>query len=316
MSKVGQVVILLLALSFLYSTVAFVGVSIEEGNTVQGGVSRKSNELMEGESVNIKSPDVIAIQEGDKYNSDTGNVYQPEWLAKELGLFFSPPPCEKNYHRNAILSKYPIIDYASHSISYSGGLSRGILEVVIEINDVPWHFFSTHLSYRLTDELPFPIPNLEREKQAKEILDIIRNITGPIVLMGDFNARPESREIGMITEEFIDAFAMMGVGDGYTVPAWYAELLGRCGTWLKRRIDYIFVSPGIEVISCHVVQWANSSDHFPLVATLSYGDTVLKVMTYNIRYGEQRSILATLGVRGKIDLTRIADTIRSEDELS
>lgn len=268
------------------------------GYVIQGTIKSKDGSLIKGAKICISSPDVIALQEVE------GN--QRTWLANDLGLHLAP---NEGCYKNVILSKYQISKYDYHK------KGRSNLEAVIKINDLPWHFFSTHLSYKLSDESHSIVANPEREEQAKEVLDLTKNIPDPVVIMGDFNARPDSKEIQAVTSKFKDAFAEAGVGDGYTFPAWYADSLNKCGILKKRRIDYIFVDPKIEVKSCHIIHRTDSSDHFPLVATIQYEDTTLKLMTYNIRHGEQKSILAILGLKkGKTDLAKIVDTIRNESK--
>lgn len=269
------------------------------GYVAQGRIISEDGNLVKGAKVYISDLDVIALQE---VNRD-----QVEWLSKELGMYHS----EVNCHGNAILSKHFISEYNCHKKNVSN------LEAVIEIDGVFWHFFSAHLSYKLNDESHGPVVNPKRENQAAEIVDTLIGIEGLVVQMGDFNALPESKEIEIMSSRFKDAFADAGVGEGYTFPAWYAGSLNKLGLWKKRRIDYIFTDPEVEVKSCHVIHYTEASDHFPLVATLEHGDTTLKVMTYNIRRGKKKSILAILGLKeGKIDLAEIADTIKSENKIT
>lgn len=269
------------------------------GYVAQGVIKSEEGSLVKGAKVYVSDFDVIALQEADRD--------QVGWLAKELGLYNSNVNC----HGNAILSKHLISEHKCHKKSTSN------LEAVIEIDGVFWHFFSAHLSYKFNDESHEPVVNSEREGQVTEVFDTIMGIEGLVVQMGDFNARPESKEIEIMSSRFKDAFADAGVGEGYTFPAWYADSLNKLGIWKKRRIDYIFTGQDVGVKSCHVIHYTDASDHFPLVATLKYKNTALKVMTYNIRRGEQKSILAILGLKeGKIDLAEIADTIRSENKIT
>jgi endonuclease/exonuclease/phosphatase family metal-dependent hydrolase len=73
--------------------------------------------------------------------------------------------------------------------------------------------------------------------------------------VGDFNAHPDSHEIGRVLEQFEDSFALAGTGTGYTSPADAPQ----------ETIDYIFVSTDIAVVSTEVIP-SLASDHLPVAA--------------------------------------------------
>lgn len=105
-----------------------------------------------------------------------------------------------------------------------------------------------------------PIPPLSdrlraARDQAIEAAVDLRSLSGPTVMVGDFNATP-----------YATAF------DGATLAGLRR---GRCGgpfisTWrsanplLGLHIDHAFVSAGVRLVSCEVGPW-NRSDHAPLV---------------------------------------------------
>jgi endonuclease/exonuclease/phosphatase family metal-dependent hydrolase len=78
--------------------------------------------------------------------------------------------------------------------------------------------------------------------------------------MGDFNARPEWEQIGMITSAgWVDTWAEAGSGDGFTSNAADPQY----------RIDYIFHTSDIRATDVGVFQ-STASDHFAVVADLSF----------------------------------------------
>jgi endonuclease/exonuclease/phosphatase family metal-dependent hydrolase len=80
-----------------------------------------------------------------------------------------------------------------------------------------------------------------------------------LVVGGDFNSPPGSQAEQAMTADLRSAFAEGGSGFGWTFPSWLALL----------RIDHLFVSPELRVLSCRAVPTA-ASDHRPVVADLAW----------------------------------------------
>jgi len=87
----------------------------------------------------------------------------------------------------------------------------------------------------------------------------------PIVLMGDLNTTPGSREIGMITEDPSLRLRPVYTGGGHSFK--YPAFLG------GRLFDHIFVSDDIAVNDAYIDESYHGSDHFPLIASLSLNNT-------------------------------------------
>ncbi len=84
----------------------------------------------------------------------------------------------------------------------------------------------------------------------------------PTILMGDFNATPDSLVVKAVTEFEPIKFRSAYSGDGYSFR--YPKFLG------ARLFDYIFTSDGITVTDAYIDNSKHyGSDHFPLVASLS-----------------------------------------------
>lgn len=110
-----------------------------------------------------------------------------------------------------------------------------------------------------------------RAESATLILSMMDSLNKeglPNVFMGDLNLTPETRPIKLFNEQLLDAFGAA------------STRLGPAGTFngfshsdpATRRIDYIMVSPGVEVAKfatlTDAIEGRYASDHFPVVATL------------------------------------------------
>jgi endonuclease/exonuclease/phosphatase family metal-dependent hydrolase len=125
-----------------------------------------------------------------------------------------------------------------------------------------------------------------RLSEARKMLAFIERVAGaaPAILLGDFNALPDSEEIGLVREAgFADAFALAGSREGIT---WDEERNANIQLQHRaypdeipqdpasKRIDYIFVrGPGLRVTRAGVVldrptAGQHSSDHYGVLAEI------------------------------------------------
>ena len=109
---------------------------------------------------------------------------------------------------------------------------------------------------------------VESARLITHVIDSLNRGGLPVVLLGDLNLTPESDPIGVLTDSLMDAYTAAGIrlgpagtytGFDYSTPA-------------ERRIDYIMVSPDVEVSRfatlTDAVDGRFPSDHFPVLATL------------------------------------------------
>jgi len=96
-----------------------------------------------------------------------------------------------------------------------------------------------------------------RAAQSAEVLQWTRDLSGPVLMAGDFNTPPRGLFYGQLAGRFQDAFRERGWGWGYTFPSRFPVL----------RIDYVFHSAQWEVARCEVGP-APGSDHRPVFAEL------------------------------------------------
>ena len=95
----------------------------------------------------------------------------------------------------------------------------------------------------------------EQESAVKEVLDEITD--EKCILMGDFNVTPDDKVLEPIREKMKDTVCMAD-GDSFTFPSDNPV----------QKIDYIFVSQDIEVISAKVSD-SVASDHRAYIAEIS-----------------------------------------------
>jgi endonuclease/exonuclease/phosphatase family metal-dependent hydrolase len=100
-----------------------------------------------------------------------------------------------------------------------------------------------------------------RLQESAHVLEIVRRMDTGKGLMagGDFNAEPGSRTYQqMLFAGLQDAWLRCGEGDGYTFPA----------DKPIKRIDYLFLTPGLRCTSAQVID-TRVSDHRPLLVTVT-----------------------------------------------
>jgi endonuclease/exonuclease/phosphatase family metal-dependent hydrolase len=236
------------------------------------------------------SPDLVGLQEVIRLAPDFGDgLDQAGALAEGLGYEVAYGRAhDENYLGNAALSRWPIAKSHVYELPRMGTLERRTL-LFAEVGS-PWgplRFFVTHLNWKFDE-------GHVREAQVRDVVARIEAIMHeaspaefPAILVGDFNAEPDSDEIRYLRGltslgaarrvYFQDAFALAGDGSpGYTFcrrnP--FAAPLREP----DRRIDYVFVHGRDEggrgeVLEARVcfdtpVEGTFPSDHFGVVAKI------------------------------------------------
>jgi endonuclease/exonuclease/phosphatase (EEP) superfamily protein YafD len=93
-----------------------------------------------------------------------------------------------------------------------------------------------------------------REIESRRAREWVRAGPMPMIVAGDFNAPPESRNLRDHWSDFTDAFAYAGRGFGYT----------KRNGWIRHRIDQVRYSPGARAIAARVGRDVGS-DHRPVI---------------------------------------------------
>lgn len=204
--------------------------------------------------------DLVGLQEAQGRGGRSLGVDQPKRIARRLGMQHTFKAAKKGLFGitdntgNAVLSAYEI----RHKEGFKVSGSRSANLAIVDHPAFPEGMLivNTHLSTG-RDGAP-------RREELEVIAERIAAHRLPTVMMGDFNAQPDSDEIrwllaGGMGREFVDAHAAAGAGEGLTAPALEP----------RHRIDYIFVTPDLAVQEVRAIEeYAPLSDHLPVVATL------------------------------------------------
>ena len=193
--------------------------------------------------------DVAALQEMDKQTRRTLGVDQAARLAALLGwhhVFGKALHFQGGMYGLAVLSRWPIQAHRVYALPYRVGQEPRIaLEaLVLPDNGLPrLRLFNTHLCH---------LSEATRQEQVQRLLQVIpRKDALPILLAGDFNARPGSMPM-----------------EPFWAGGW-KDLLGK-----HQGIDYLLApedSP-FEVRSARIMHFPLASDPMPVLAELRYMD--------------------------------------------
>ena len=150
------------------------------------------------------------------------------------------------------------------------GLARGWASVEVEDGDAALRFVTTHLEVASS-----PAAAEAQLAQAEELLAGPAGTAGPVVLAGDFNARPGSPGYERIRAGgFKDAWTSVD-GNGSGLTCCHRFPLDDRADRLRTRIDLILVRGGVVATEAFVIgefeagRW--SSDHAGVVARLQSG---------------------------------------------
>jgi endonuclease/exonuclease/phosphatase family metal-dependent hydrolase len=211
-------------------------------------------------------PDALLLQEAARW------APQCRWLARRLSgmgsgrRYRSVAAARRDWwwfiEGLAIITRFPIVETAMLDLQ---GDARFAQRVTLEApGGASFDVYNLHLAHRGQDA---PL----RDRQVGLLLEWLRARPGtPAIVAGDFNADPDSPAIQAMAGSLRSAHALVHGGEPrFTAPA-------DSGPGEGRALDYIFVSEGVQVLSCDVAfgaaerdgQLIYPSDHLGLVARL------------------------------------------------
>ncbi|MFO7761965.1 MAG: endonuclease/exonuclease/phosphatase family protein [Thermodesulfobacteriota bacterium] len=208
-------------------------------------------------------PDIVALQEVDVGKLRSGGIDQAREIAGFLKMFCHFHPSlniEEEFYGNAVLSRFSLQMVKADrlpGIKRKPGLEpRSAIWVKIDVEGIRVNFINTHLGLRRP----------ERCRQADLLTGsrwlANRECDCPVILGGDLNSQPRSYVYRRFQRLLRDA-------------QWRIKGEREKPTWPSRlpfnRIDYLFVSDGIEVKSVQVPRTGltrTASDHLPLIADI------------------------------------------------
>lgn len=167
---------------------------------------------------------------------------------------------------NAVISKYPIVNgraelvqKAGSDINYSSQ-NRGYVEAEIKLNGGVITVGTTHLSY--VDGF---IETEARTREADKLLGLIKDHNQRFIISGDFNSAPNSSTIKKFEELGLKNTGPDNQQLTFTTKPFKHNDFKVNG--LEWRLDYLFTTPDIKVLSSEIIK-TDFSDHLPILAEI------------------------------------------------
>lgn len=210
-------------------------------------------------------PDVIVLQEVLQ-DSAKGLPNQAETLGARLGytvVFASVNgPEQPKRYGNAILTRHAILDTSWTKLRPLTDW-RVVAHARLDVDGRPLDVYATHFHHTAEGDTI-------RAEQVADLLAFIERTrgAGPVVVAGDFNARVEAPELAPLTTAYTDAFGTLHPDVEVST---LVEDLGHT----PRRIDHVFVGPGLvpvasRIILAEPVGGVQPSDHRGVWARLQW----------------------------------------------
>lgn len=220
-------------------------------------------------TIRAANTDVIALQElsaaaADFFERELANHYP----YRSLCPYPSFPSAGQG-----ILSRFPLdeVEYWQHEGIHN---ALGHQRAVVSLHGAKIALYNLHPVHpgmvgRLFDARP-------RQNEIDQIMARLAAEKQSVLLLGDFNMTDQADTYRQITARYYDVYRKVGVGMGYTFPAWQypqaREIInGLPIGWLPPlfRIDFAFASEGIQALGAQVWGDSGGSDHLPLWVQLA-----------------------------------------------
>ena len=162
----------------------------------------------------------------------------------------------KGHHGNAVLSKYPIVNFTNHDVSIAGPEKRGLLHCVLRLPGRPIevHAICAHLG----------LAEAHRLQQLDLLCQIVQGevpANAPLIVAGDFNDwRGRAHDILQAGAQLREVFVHANGSAAKTFPARFPLL----------SLDRIYVrnADAHAPVVLPRKPWSHLSDHAPLVAQI------------------------------------------------
>jgi endonuclease/exonuclease/phosphatase family metal-dependent hydrolase len=188
-----------------------------------------------------QGPDVALLNEAGYLG------FRVQRLGRRLGMGVATGGGLRHRVPNAVLVRPPwrVVDHRVEVLPRSGSeLRRGAVMATIGRAGRRLLAVAVHLG----------LSERERARHAEVLTDLLSGRHEPVIVGGDLNESPDGPAASWIGERYWDAFA--NLGDGLTFP----------GADPRARIDYVFVSSGLEVERAWVAGEPDASDHLAVLA--------------------------------------------------
>ena len=222
------------------------------------GMDKKLDLSRIAEVINAQHADLVGLQEVDRGVERTQRIDEIAEIASRTRMdyaFAFNLRYQGGQYGVAILSRFPIrvIDHHRYQ-NRREAERRGFIRVEVNVRGRRLNFVTTHLDYQYEDGRLF---------ETEQLLRALRDVKGPLIVVGDFNDIPAGLAYQLMRSQFGDAWTeSRGTNEGFSYPA----------DKPAKRIDYIFFrsTDPVRTKRAWIVNTL-ASDHVPVVADLKIG---------------------------------------------
>ncbi len=223
----------------------------------------------QAELIRTQNVDILSLNEVNRGSLLSGGVDALLWLSHNLEMHAAYGSTIGTMSGNAFLSKLPIEKVESVIYSQESILPSGCVAIDILADNRTVQFVSTHVVFNkahvtTADFKENNTGNLPgRVDIFRDLVDACVDTSIPFILLGDMNARPDTKAIDVLRATgLVDAAGSNTTG--YTVVPPIPP----------QRIDYVFSSPQIILEAYQVIE-GTLSDHFPITVSLNLKNEVV-----------------------------------------
>lgn len=198
-----------------------------------------------------RNPDIVSFNEVYNTVDNSNDEYfnQIKYLAEKNGypyyLFSQAIETKNGPYGNAFMSKIPFENYEIIKVKDPIERTEKVFyesRVITKFSFKDFNIFSTH----------FGLAKSEQENAYKALMNNLDDKKS--IFIGDLNMTPDNEIINKIKNTFIDSTEYINtLSNNYTFPSINPI----------KKIDYIFVSKSIKIISSEVINYIYS-DHLPI----------------------------------------------------
>jgi len=206
-------------------------------------------------------PDVVALQEVDRFSTRANGLDQAAELAERTGLshhcHFQATRYFGGGYGVALISRYTLEEQTQVQLPrLADEEPRTVGRAEITVKGQPVSIYVTHLANALGN-------TGLRASQSRAILELIEaDPNAAKLVMGDLNDGADSDAVRVLSQRLRDAFDHAGEGPSgtYPLPLFLPTL----------RLDYVLASTDLVPLCSFVIR-SEASDHYPLVAEFQLG---------------------------------------------